>query len=514
MNGKTFKQKIHIKAIIGNIGLFLHIPALMAFISVIISWIFAEYYSIFPLLMIGLFNLLLAQLLYRLFFKPDEVDLWDAMISIALGWLFCPLFGAAQFFIVSKIAVNLDLSSTSAVFLSDPLNSIFESFSGFTSSGLTMLKKPSDLPHVLQWLRSFQQWVGGLGLIIFVLSLMEPKSEDYRLFFSENKSTGFNTSIEKTTRSILLIYLIFTSFGILLFFVFGMPIWQAINHTFSGIATGGFTITDNSFMGYSSVLKFSSIIIMILGSMSFSLHYKMLFRKNFIQFFKNIQNRIYFILLILGSLLLFLLAFKNVSFLDSIFQWVSSLGTCGFHSIKLSELSAASRVLIVIGMLIGGCSGSTVGGIKIRRIIFLFQAVILRIKSFTILKEKKILKINSNGKLPKNEEPSGVYLPEGHKTERLYEASVLFFIWIVTLFTGYLLVVLCEPGSRTLDVFFDVTSALSNVGLSTGVTSASMCTGSKIVLTIIMWLGRLEIIPMLVLVMSFFLSFPKPKKKR
>ena len=504
-------QKIHVKAIFGNVGLFLFIPAIMAFITALIGIIFKEYFSILPLLIIGSVNFIIAYLLYRFCFEPKNNHLWDSMISVALSWLFCPMFGALAYIFVSIASMSVTTSDT-ALILAKPINAIFEAFSGFTSSGLTMIDKVSVLPHTIQWLRSFQQWVGGVGLIIFVLSLIEPNIEEYQLYFTETRSKGFNKSILKTTRSIIYMYLIFTIVGVMLFAFARMPIWQAINHAMSAIATGGFTITDDSFASYSFIIKLIGIFLVVLGAMSFSLHYKIFVQRKFSEFFKNIQNRVFYILLISGSILLILINIGKSHYMNYVFEWVSSLSTCGFSAQRIFSLTSASKFLMIIAMIIGGSSGSTVGGLKIRRVIFLFQSIILRIKSLTIYQEKKVLK---QKKIPKKEEPSGVYLPESEKTRRLYEAGSLFFLWISTLFIGVFLLLLLEPQKKIIDIFFDVTSALSNVGLSTGVAIESLKSFSKIVFIFLMWLGRLEIIPILVLIISFFYRCPKAiiKKK-
>ncbi len=504
-----FKQKIHVKAIFGNVGLFLYIPSLMAFITALIGIIFKEYFCIFPLVIIGSINLIIAYLLYRYCFEPEKIHLWDSMISVALGWFFCPLFGALAYIFVAKaslIAKPFEATAISTNILINPINAIFEAFSGFTSSGLTMLNKVSDLPYTIQWLRSFQQWIGGVGLIIFVLSLIEPNIEEYQLYFTETKSKGFNKSIIKTSRSIICIYLIFTIIGIILFSLAKMPIWQSINHAMSAIATGGFTITDDSFANYNFIIKIIGIFLVILGAMSFSIHYKIFVQKKFLEFFKNSQNRTFYILLIFGAILIILININHLPYINLIFEWVSSLTTCGFSAQNIVSLTAATKFLMIIAMIIGGSSGSTVGGLKIRRIIFLFQSILLRIRSFTIYQEKKVLK---QKKVPKKEEPSGVHLPESQKTERLYEADSLFFLWILTLFLGVFFLLILEPDKKIIDIFFDVTSALSNVGLSTGVAIESLKLFSKIIFILLMWLGRLEIIPILVLTISLIYGYSK-----
>ncbi len=500
----SFGQKIHVKAIVGNIGLFLHIPAVIAFISIFISLIFKEYFAVYPLLSIGLINIILAHILYRCFFYPEVVHLWDAMISIALGWLICPVFGALQYFWIAKESV---LATSAIIDMQNYINALFEAFSGFTSSGLTMVKMPSELGFTFQWIRSFQQWIGGIGLIIFVLSLIEPKTKEYQLYFVETKTIGFAKNLKKTTRSILIIYTAFTLLGVVLFFSFKMPIWQAVNHAMTAISTGGFTITDTSFEKYSLGLKIIAVILMIMGSMSFSLHYQMIYKREFLLFWKNIQNRVFYFILITGSVLFIFLNFKD-QIINCIFQFTSSLATCGFRSEEVSKYSMGSKLFMITAMIIGGCSGSTVGGLKVRRVIFLFKSIILRLKSFTIKKEKKVLKQRKV-----KEEPSGVSLPQGYTTERLYEASTLFFLWIVTLVLCVFTLSFCEKDQSLMSIIFDSASALSNVGLSTGLISTSLCTLSKFILMFVMWLGRLEIIPIIIMFLSFFMPMKKVHKK-
>jgi trk system potassium uptake protein TrkH len=497
------QQKINIKAILGNIGLLLHVPIFMYLLTLFISLIFKEYFAILPIFLVLIFNLIIAQFLYKFFFENIKINLWDIIISIAVSWFLAPLFGSFIFYFVSHFS-NID--SLSILSLKSFINSLFESFSGFTSTGLSMVKFPSTLPKSLQFFRSIEQWVGGVGLIIFVLSLIEPKEEDYELFLMEAKTYSFAKNIINTTRVIVLIYIIYTILSFLFFVFFKMPVWEAVNHSMSTIATGGFTITDDSFSSYNKSIKITAMIIMVFGSISFSIHYKMLFKKKFFEFFKNIQSRVFIIILIIGSGLIALLNLNKITVLNSFFQFFSSLATSGFYSDKISLYQSSTKLLLIFAMFVGGCSGSTVGGIKIRRLIFLFESIILRVKSFTLQTEKKIL-IRKNIKM----EPSAININGSEKTNRLYEASVLFFLWTLTLFIGSLLVLFCEKDLLLVNVLFDVISALSNVGLSTGVIDESICFFSKVVFIFVMWLGRVEIIPVIILFLSFFCK--KSKKK-
>lgn len=500
-----FRQKIDLKAIVGNAGMLLYVPSLMTFCSLPIALFFKEYFAIIPLLITGIVTFLLAYIFYRVCFRPKEIHLWDAMLSAALGWIFCPLFGTIPYLWISYSLVSNGESNSALEALSTPLNAFFETFSGFTSTGLTMIKEPSKLPHILQWWRAFTQWVGGVGLIVFVISFLHPSEAESRLFYAETRYKELGKSLLESGRMIWLIYTIYSLIFIGLFFITGMPLWESICHTLSAISTGGFTISSHSFAEYSPLIKRSTIVLMVIGAMSFTIHYKLLFERDFSSLWKDIQNRILYIFFVIGSILVYLFAFPYFDFLDATFQWVTSLATCGFSTKNLSVLHPLVKVFLVVGMVIGGSSGSTVGGIKIRRVIYLWQAIILRLKSFTLKKEKKVLEES------KLFEPTGVDLPEGHKTERLFEASILFTLWMFSLAIGWILLSLFLPNLNGVDLLFEVSSALSNVGLSIGIVGPEISAAAKFVFIFIMWMGRLEVIPILILFLSPFVALSKKK---
>jgi len=500
-----FHQKIDLKAVIGNAGLLLFVPAMMAFCSIPISLFFKEYFAILPFLFTGIVNFLLGFVFYKLCFRPKKIHLWDAMLSAALGWLLCPIVSAVPYIWVSYLVEGTKLASSGTKFMMIPLNAFFETFSGFTSTGLSMIKEPQLLPYSLQWWRAFTEWVGGVGLIVFVLSFMEPLHKEFRLFYAETRSKELGKSLIETGRMIWLIYIIYTIVFGLLFWLFGMPLWESICHSMTGISTGGFTVSANSFADYTPMIKSLTVLVMLAGAMSFSIHHKILFEKDFMIAWRNIQNRLLYLFAIVGALFVYFLAFPYFTFLDAVFQWVSSLGTCGFSTMNLTLLHPIVKIFLVIGMIIGGASGSTVGGIKIRRLIYLWQAVVLRLRSFTVQKEKKVLKESSKS------EPTGVDLPEGHKTERLYEASVLFALWITSIAFGWFWLSYILPQKNGIDLLFDVSSAMSNVGLSAGITGPELPVMGKIILMFLMWLGRLEIIPILILLLSPIVAFARKK---
>lgn len=167
----------------------------------------------------------------------------QAMIIVALGWLWIVLLGAIPLFIAAHL--ETDLSGSVRVFRNS-LNALFESMSGFTSTGLTMAQDPCTLPMSMQWWRTFSEWIGGVGVIVLALALFDPTEEHDSLYGAETRSTQLGESIQETARRIWAIFFGYTLFAIGAFSLSGMPIGESVNHGMTGIATGGFSITSNT----------------------------------------------------------------------------------------------------------------------------------------------------------------------------------------------------------------------------------------------------------------------------
>ena len=498
-----------------TIGFLFHVPAIMALFSLIICLIYAEYYACFCLVIFAFLLCLVGQFLYRVFAQYNIRSLWEAMLSAALGWAICSFVGAFPYFFIASKLSSLGLSNESIDVFRSLLNCNFESFSGFTSTGLTMVARPSLLPHILQFWRSSQSWIGGMGLLAFVIALVESKREEYRFYLAEAKSDMVGNNLRTMLLKIWFIYFIFTVVIAFLFYLAKMPIWDAINHSMTAIATGGFSISDNSLEGYSVSAQAVALLGMTLGCMSFSLHYQIFREGRILKFWQNIQNRLLFIFLIIGSLVIILLTFISMdpeSVFTCIFSFFTSLSTCGFRTTNMDFFTSAVKLFLILAMISGASSGSTSGGIKIRRIKNVFSAFLLRCRRITSKHEKEI--IEGLGKKGEEKEIVDIDLPKSEQTSRLYAASVLFISWLFCLALSWFVILVISPHFKPLNVLFDVTSALGNVGLSTGVVQPTLPIISKIIFIFLMWLGRLEIIPVIILISTFFAFFKKNKKKK
>ena len=482
------------KTIFRDVGLFLHVPAAMAVISIPVCWLAKETYALIPLLTCAISSLATGQLFYRLTKSQSQSSSRTpyAMMTAALGWLLLPLFGAIPILMTANAPDLAPDLSTTILRYQDPWNAVFEAFSGFTSTGLSMATNYSEIPHTLQWWRSLMQWVGGVGVIVLVISLLEPTIEPDRLYNAEGRSQKIGLTLSKTVKHIWWIYLIYTVGSIFLFRIVGMNWWEALNHGMTGIATGGFSVTENSIENYGVGVKLAVIVVMTMGAISFSAHYQFLRHRKLSAFWSDDQHKALWILLFGGTLCLWgfnRLAFKNVPFVDILFQWSSALGTCGFGTTSVESWDGGAKLLMVIAMLIGGAAGSTAGGIKLSRFVIVFKAIIWRFRRISLLPHEMM-----------RYELDGEVLDESEANRRVEAAAVLTILWLSLVVVGiFILQYIKLPASNLIDVIFEAASATSGVGISSGVTHPDLPWLGKLTLICLMWIGRLEIISVLLL---------------
>jgi len=448
--------------------------------------------------------------MYRSFRTARAAHLWDAMIIAAVSWILCSLFAAIPFYWIAHLRLESGIEAEVLQVFLIPTNAIFEAFSGFTSTGLTMMQSEGPFPYVLQWWRSFLEWIGGLGLVVFILALTHLNKQGFQLYYAEARSEQMTEDIKGTTHWIWGIYLLFTVIGALLFFVLGMSPWDAINHAMTVICNGGFTLSTTNFQGYSLAIQIVAMFMMVIGAISFAVHFRVIREKEFGILWKSLQHRLLYFFILGGGILVLLLNLWNGSkghWADVFFEWTSALTTCGFSTINLSFFSPMVKLLLIMAMFVGGTTGSTAGGLKIKRLIYIVEGAYLRLLSITSTKEKHI----TGQKGRKTEEPPGIDLPSKEKSERLVTAEVLFSLWASTLFFAWFLLLHYVPKGRALDALFEVTSAISNVGLTSGIVTPDLPTVGKWIFIFLMWMGRLEIIPALVLLLTLPLIFTRKK---
>lgn len=481
-----------IRTVLRDIGLLLHVPGVMALISIPVCLIARETYALVPLFTCAIASLVCGQLLFRQAKSKQSNRIPYAMATAALGWLLVPLFGAIPL-VMTANANNLapDLSTTILPF-QNPWNCIFEAFSGFTSTGLSMAFNYRELPNTLQWWRSLMEWVGGVGVIVLVISLLQPTTEPYQLYNAEGRSQRIGLTLSQTVSRIWWIYIAYTIGGIFLFRIAGMSWWEALNHGMTGIATGGFSVSEGSIANYSLAVKLAVILVMILGAISFSNHYQFLRHGKISALWSDNQHQALWLLLFIGMLLLWgfhSLANREVAFIDVVFQWTSALTTCGFGTVSVVDWDGGAKLLMTLAMAVGGAAGSTAGGIKLSRLVIIFKAIVWRFRRISLLPHE-MMRYQLNGKL----------ITEVEASRRVDAAAVLAILWFSVSTVGvFILQYLKLPTYNLIDVIFEVASAASGVGLSTGITHPDLPWLGKLTLIALMWIGRLEIISALLL---------------
>ena len=488
----------------------------LVIVSLVVPVVWGEYFALPALLVSALVPLGLGRLLYRRFQGAQAPGRFHGMIVAASGWFSVGLFGSLPFFLIAW-SVQLGVpgfttpaqTATLAAF-TEPLNALFEGMSGFTGTGLTMTDNEEVLPRTLQWWRTFSEWIGGVGVIVLTTAILSrPGSGSLTLYESEARSKKIHPSIVSTVRTIWWIFILFTFLSILALWLAGMPIWGAINHGMTGLATGGFSITDNSIATYDSVaIDFVLLPVMLLGSIAFPVHYLIL-QGDLRNLYSDLQTRWVFGYMGIGSVLLWgFLYFVGpyetpfAALRYGLFQFVSAATCTGFQTavdatnVALGKWPSYAQLTVTFGMFVGGAAGSTAGGIKLIRGLTLAKGIRYQIAD-VFYPESAVRRLEINDRRLNEKEASREFM----------EAAIIVVLWITFLVVGTFLLLLTLPsGEYSLaNVLFEVASAQGNVGLSSGITGPeSLPTVGKIAFLFHMWIGRLEIIPVLVMLRTIF----------
>ena len=513
-----------------DLGRILKALAGMIFASVVVSLVWREFYAVPALIISGLLPLAVGQGLTRRYGDAGEPGKLHGMMIAASGWFFVAVFGTFPFLLVAwtvavdpfggPLVVPPEAGSQTLAAFRSPLNSFFESMSGITGTGLTMTDDESALPRTLQWWRTLIEWVGGVGVIVLTTAILaRPGSGSLTLYESEAREKKIHPSILSTVRTIWWIFILFTFVSITVLWLAGMPAWDAINHGMTGLSTGGFSVTDASIGEYDSpVIEFTMIPVMILGSIAFPVHYLVL-QGDLRSLYTDLQTRWTWPYYGLGSVILIAMLLSGGAYDSSrvavgvggivltgtearvfdtvrygLFQFVSAATCTGFGPSGVGDWPAEAQLAMSGAMVVGAAAGSTVGGIKLIRIITLTKGTLFRIRG-VFLPETAVRYFNLDGRR----------LSEAELSQEFEEAAIIAFLWFVFLAAGLVVLLLTVDPSFTLEnAIFEVTSAQGNVGLDSGITGPGMPWPAKVMFLFNMWIGRLEIVPVLVTLRALF----------
>ena len=510
------------KTVLKQIGSLFTLLGLIQVVPLVVSMIYREWYSAGGFLLAGLIIAVTGFGLHKVFYNAEEPLFNHSLIIAASGWLGITIMGGLPFFIISYITpvdvmnqfIPKDAAYTfsSLMYLRNPLHCFFESMSGYTTTGLSMVVHEPSVGKGVLFYRSFAQWVGGAGFIVMVLAVFKQVTGKSALLLYGSEASGekLRPRVIDTARAIWKVYLILTVFSAIYLIVgthFILPdyplrenIFDSVNHAMAGQSTGGFSTLDDSIATYNSpYMDMLYLLPMILGSFSIPFFYKIIFERKFSEIWKDIQTRALIVAFIVGSgiqsFLLFRADVVSNPIREGIFQFVSAMSTTGWQTSNIGGWDWVSIVFIVsTAMFVGGASGATVGGIKMIRALLIGKGLRWQInKGF--LSENTVKGIKFNGKLLHTEEMN----EEFTKAATL---AILFFLLVI----GSAIITTFITGSNFnfADALFESTSAQATVGLSAGITDPSMSPVLELIYIFQMWAGRLEIIPVFALFRAIF----------
>lgn len=410
-------------------------------------------------------------------YDVNKMRLKHAMMVSTLSWIWASLICGSILHFITGISM---------------IDSIFECMSALTGSGITIYPDVEILPYSILFFRAFQQWVGGLGIIVMIIfALSKPGVVSSKLYLSEAREDRIKPSIKATIKQTLKIYLILTIFGIVLYLIVGMPLFDSICNTFCIISTGGMSI-KNANVGFyqNNLIYFVTMVIMILGATSFLVHFNLI-RTRGKSLINDLQFRVMMALIAVASLLIYLTSY--IVPMDILFVVVSAITTTG-ASIQSSTVMggwpAFSIFIIMVLMLIGGSTGSTVGALKLMRVIAFIRGIYRNLREIW--------------------SPIGSVVPLNRSGEKISENLVeqsgnYISIYLILILISWSL--LCLYGHDTFDSLFFTISMQGNIGLEIGQISQSLDWPLKIAGMFNMLTGRLEIYPVLITLRAFFEVF-------
>ena len=461
------------------VGYILKIEAALLLIPSIVAAIYREPEGLCYLSVSALCIFLGVLLSFR---KPKNhvFYLKEGCVATALSWIFLSFFGALPFWISGEIPSLID--------------ALFETVSGFTTTGSSILSDVEALSHCALFWRSFTHWIGGMGVLVFLLAVI-PLSGGSHINLMRAESPGPSVGklvpkIKYTAQILYVIYLGMTVVEIILLLISRMPVFDAITLSFGTAGTGGFGIKGDSIASYTALQQWIITIFMILFGVNFNAYYLILFRK-FKKALQMEEVKAYFgIIFVSTAIITGSLVMGNMQFADALrhaaFQVGSIITTTGYATINFDAWSQTCRTILVLLMFVGACAGSTGGGMKVSRFIVMVKTMTKELNSY--IHPKSVKKIKMDGK------------PIEHEVVRSINVYLITFmiIFVVSVFA------ISFEGHDLVTNFTAVAATINNIGPGLSMVGPDCNFGffsdfSKLVIIFDMLAGRLELFPLLIL---------------
>ncbi len=464
------------------VGWILNIEGAILILPLIVAGVYGESKEAMSIAVTMLLCLVIGFVITR--FKPKNKVLYakEGFVIVSLSWIVLSIFGMLPFVFSGAIPSVVD--------------ALFETVSGFTTTGATILTDVEALGKSLIFWRSFTHWLGGMGVLVFIMAIL-PLSGGNNMYIMKVESTGPSVGklVPKVRDTAFILYAMYFSImviEVLLLLAGGMSLFDSLTLSFGTVGTGGFGIVNSGAADYSSYVQIVITVFMIMCGVNFSMYY-LIVKGKFKDFFKSTELRVYLAIVFISIVIISINinglydstgeAVKHASF-----QVGSIITTTGYATCDYNLWPELSKTILVILMFVGGCAGSTAGGMKVDRFVILFKTLVKELK--VIVHPRCVKKVKVNGKTVE------------HEVIRSVNVYVFAF---VLLFVGSLLIISLD-GFDLVTNFTAVTAALNNIGPGLNMVGptgnfSEFSNLSKLVFTFDMLAGRLELFPILVFMM-------------
>ncbi len=385
----------------------------------------------------------------------------------------------ALIFVISSLGLTFPVTAYGI----DLTDALFEAVSAVTTTGLTTLSGMETRPASFLFARAWTQWVGGLGIVVLAVAMMmESGPAAKKLGFSEREVADIAGGTRAHAKRVIVVYVLLTTLGLIALLLAGVGLFDALTHVFTAVATGGFSAYDSSLTALPSALSRAVVMaICLLGAVSFSIYYRG-YHDSVIVALKAVELRALIAACLVTTGLVMLLESAAAegaaaSLGDAMLISISAQTTAGFSDVPVSRMSDGTKLVLIASMFTGGDVGSTAGGIKIFRFLLLLRLLqLILIRASTPRGSHVDVRVGGNRVTPRELEVALAVV--------FAYVGVVLFSWLPFLAYGY------DP----LDALFEVVSAVSTTGLSSGISGSGLESGLKLVLCFDMWIGRVEVI--------------------
>jgi len=476
------------RIVLNNIGKLIRLEGMLLILPTLIG-VFLQEKEFLALAVTAGSSIIVGTLLSSIKTKNTRIRAKEGFVITALVWLIFSIIGAIPFYATGNIKSFTD--------------AIFETASGFTTTGASILRDVEALPKCLLFWRSFTHWIGGMGILVFMMAFASSSADEMNIMRAESPGPSVEKMVPKVKETAIILYAIYTVMTIILIIALimaGMPVFDSVCHAFGTAGTGGFGIKGDSIASYNKVCQGIITVGMMMFGVNFNLYYLIIMKK-----FKDILHSeevftyiiIYFVASILVSIGTvngfmhsgtYYAGFHTVgeAVHHSFFQVASVMTTTGFATMDFNLWATMPKAIMVLVMFIGACAGSTGGGIKVSRIIIYFKEVVRELQSY--IHPSSVKSIRLDGKVVSKD------------TIRTTNVFLMAYIFI---FVGSLVIV-CFDGFDLVTSFTAVTATINNIGPGLGIVGptgnfADFSILAKWVFIFDMIAGRLEIFPVLIM---------------